>query len=174
MFLLIFQSRLLLFKKITNNTSICHCFVFYFTQICLSDRVLFPCPTTHVFALCRIYPCFVLFHMLFILTYISKCKYLQLYGGVMTPYVLFLYVSFDIDQIFFLEGVYNVIYRYLEAQTNTWYCANCTRYMYVSFISSLYLSNLISLDLKHNNNQQSSDNLICCNNSLIKMATEND
>ena len=42
-------------KKLQINTSICHCFVFYFSQISLSDRVLYSCPTTHVFALCRIY-----------------------------------------------------------------------------------------------------------------------
>ena len=48
-------------KKLQINTSICHCFVFYFTQISLSDRVLCPCSTTHVIALCRIYPCLFYF-----------------------------------------------------------------------------------------------------------------
>ena len=133
-------------KQMQIHTSICHCFVFYFTHISLSDRVLCLCPTTHVFALCRICPCLVLFHMLCILTYISNCKYWLLYGGVMTSsFYFYMYLVILTRLLFAFKGLYKVICRYLQAQTNTRNCANYTQYMYVSFISNLHLTNICKM-----------------------------
>ena len=101
--LLIFQSHL--FFLIVNKH--CHCFVFLFYSNMPYGQSTFVRLTTKVFVLCRLFPCFFLFHMLFILyAYIYiYCKYWQFYLGVLTPYVLFLHVSFTVDQMFCGMGV---------------------------------------------------------------------
>ena len=90
-------------KKIQINTSICHCFVFYFTQISLSDRVLCPCPTTHVFALCRIYPC-----LFYFICYLFLHIYLNAnIGSFMEEWwlhKLYFYMYLLILTILFLKG----------------------------------------------------------------------